>query len=154
MSFCFCFLASVLGGGLGWGCGLVDKMGEGGSMIWKKKRGGGYRGGRWESGGEGRLTLNDVQRLTASHRECWCAQRLSAASAKLSDSECNLGCDGDAQTACGGALKLTVSSRPLVARPCPYSCRFGPTTPLDPDSRPHTVDDHVVSTWLTRGRYL
>ncbi|KAK1769562.1 WSC domain-containing protein 2 [Phialemonium atrogriseum] len=59
------------------------------------------------AGGGGGGTVYKYAGLEFS-RECWCAQRLSAASAKLSDSECNLGCDGDSQTACGGALKLTV----------------------------------------------
>jgi hypothetical protein len=42
-------------------------------------------------------------------RECWCAQDISGASAKLDDSACDTPCDGNGTTVCGGSLKLSVS---------------------------------------------
>lgn len=42
--------------------------------------------------------------------QCWCAQYISAASAKLDDAACDLPCDGNGTTVCGGSLKLSVSS--------------------------------------------
>lgn len=41
--------------------------------------------------------------------QCWCAQYLSAASAKLDDAACDLPCAGNGSTVCGGSLKLSVS---------------------------------------------
>ncbi|KAI1504414.1 hypothetical protein F5X99DRAFT_423864 [Biscogniauxia marginata] len=41
-------------------------------------------------------------------RECWCADALSALSARLDDGECDDPCDGDPATACGGALRLSL----------------------------------------------
>jgi hypothetical protein len=41
-------------------------------------------------------------------RECWCGQVLAGISEKLDDGECDLPCDGDNSTACGGRLKLSV----------------------------------------------
>lgn len=41
-------------------------------------------------------------------RECYCANHLSAISAKLADSECNLACEGNSTQFCGGNLKLSV----------------------------------------------
>lgn len=41
-------------------------------------------------------------------RECWCAQHLSSLATKLPDSDCDLACDGDTASVCGGSLKLTV----------------------------------------------
>ena len=45
-------------------------------------------------------------------RECWCAQHISGASAKLDDGECDTACDGNRTTVCGGSLKLSVSYTP------------------------------------------
>ncbi|KAI1083280.1 hypothetical protein F5B20DRAFT_577664 [Whalleya microplaca] len=41
-------------------------------------------------------------------RECYCARELSSLSVRLPDAECSTPCDGDAGTACGGALRLSV----------------------------------------------
>lgn len=41
-------------------------------------------------------------------RECWCAQALSSLSEKFPDSACDLTCEGDNSTVCGGNLKLSV----------------------------------------------
>ncbi|KAI0022263.1 WSC domain-containing protein [Xylariomycetidae sp. FL0641] len=41
-------------------------------------------------------------------RECWCALTLSSLSARLPDAACDTPCDGDAATACGGALRLSL----------------------------------------------
>ncbi|KAB5580689.1 WSC domain-containing protein [Coniochaeta sp. 2T2.1] len=41
-------------------------------------------------------------------RECWCAQHISGASAKLEDGECDTPCDGNGTTVCGGSLKISV----------------------------------------------
>jgi len=40
--------------------------------------------------------------------ECYCAPYLSALSAKLPDSSCNLACEGNTSQICGGALTLSV----------------------------------------------
>lgn len=42
------------------------------------------------------------------NRECYCAPYLSALSAKLVDSACNLACEGNTSQICGGALTLSV----------------------------------------------
>lgn len=42
-------------------------------------------------------------------RECWCGQELSSLATKESESQCNLPCDGNNGTACGGKLRLTAS---------------------------------------------
>ena len=42
-------------------------------------------------------------------RECWCAQHISGASARLDDAACDTPCDGNGTTVCGGSLKLSVS---------------------------------------------
>ncbi|OIW35073.1 hypothetical protein CONLIGDRAFT_627135 [Coniochaeta ligniaria NRRL 30616] len=41
-------------------------------------------------------------------RECWCAQHISGASARLDDGACDTACDGNGTTVCGGSLKLSV----------------------------------------------
>ena len=41
-------------------------------------------------------------------RECWCADNLNPLSIRVPDAECDTPCDGDATTACGGALRLSV----------------------------------------------
>ncbi|KAB5536524.1 WSC domain-containing protein [Coniochaeta sp. 2T2.1] len=41
-------------------------------------------------------------------RECWCAQHISGASARLDDGECDTTCDGNGTTVCGGSLKISV----------------------------------------------
>ncbi|TVY19281.1 putative fungistatic metabolite [Lachnellula arida] len=41
-------------------------------------------------------------------KECYCSQLLSALSAKLPDSKCNLPCAGNSSQVCGGSLALTV----------------------------------------------
>jgi hypothetical protein len=53
-------------------------------------------------------------------RECWCAQHLSGASAKLDDAACDTACDGNGTTICGGSLKLSVSfsTTPSIRRVC------------------------------------
>ncbi|CAO1597346.1 hypothetical protein XANCAGTX0491_001159 [Xanthoria calcicola] len=59
-------------------------------------------------------------------RECWCALSLNPLSQKLPDSQCNLGCMGNATQICGGSLTLTMYNRipgakslatPLLPRP-------------------------------------
>lgn len=42
-------------------------------------------------------------------RECWCGQELAALAAQEPAAQCNLPCDGDSSTLCGGDLRLTVS---------------------------------------------
>lgn len=42
-------------------------------------------------------------------RECWCGQDLSTLATKESEAQCNLPCDGDTGTLCGGELRLTAS---------------------------------------------
>lgn len=46
--------------------------------------------------------------LILGNRECYCAPYLSALSAKLPDSSCNLACEGNTTQICGGSLKLSV----------------------------------------------
>ncbi|KAG0650680.1 Peptide O-xylosyltransferase [Hyphodiscus hymeniophilus] len=41
-------------------------------------------------------------------RECYCAPLLSAVSAKLPDSSCNLACAGNSSQICGGSLVISV----------------------------------------------
>ncbi|KJR86576.1 uncharacterized protein SPSK_02748 [Sporothrix schenckii 1099-18] len=41
-------------------------------------------------------------------RECWCGQALSSLATKEAEAQCNLPCDGDDSTLCGGDLRLTV----------------------------------------------
>jgi len=41
-------------------------------------------------------------------KECYCSQLLSALSAKLPESSCNLACAGNSSQVCGGSLALTV----------------------------------------------
>ncbi|TVY28973.1 putative fungistatic metabolite [Lachnellula hyalina] len=41
-------------------------------------------------------------------KECYCSQLLSALSAKLPESSCNLPCAGNGSQVCGGSLALTV----------------------------------------------
>lgn len=53
--------------------------------------------------------VRDLLILT-TRRECWCAQSLSSMSEKFPDSACNLPCEGNTTQACGGSLKLTVST--------------------------------------------
>ncbi|CAK7270880.1 Mitochondrial intermediate peptidase [Sporothrix epigloea] len=54
-------------------------------------------------------------------RECWCGQELSALAAQEVETQCNLPCDGDSNTLCGGDLRLTLyrltspASRPMAA---------------------------------------
>lgn len=43
-------------------------------------------------------------------RECWCGQELSSLATKEAEAQCNLPCDGDNGTLCGGDLRLTVST--------------------------------------------
>ena len=40
--------------------------------------------------------------------ECYCAPSLSAVSAKLPDSSCDLACEGNSSQVCGGSLALSV----------------------------------------------
>ncbi|CAL8579095.1 hypothetical protein XPA_004854 [Xanthoria parietina] len=49
-------------------------------------------------------------------RECWCALSLNPLSQKLPDSQCNLGCKGNATQTCGGSLTLTMYNRILGAK--------------------------------------
>lgn len=44
-------------------------------------------------------------------QECWCAPYLSALSAKLDDSSCDLACVGNTSEICGGSLRLTLYNR-------------------------------------------
>ncbi|CAK7235232.1 Mitochondrial intermediate peptidase [Sporothrix bragantina] len=54
-------------------------------------------------------------------RECWCGQDLSALAAQEPEAQCNLPCDGDTGTLCGGDLRLTLymlksrAERPVAA---------------------------------------
>ncbi|CAK7567718.1 MAG: Mitochondrial intermediate peptidase [Sporothrix epigloea] len=54
-------------------------------------------------------------------RECWCGQELSALAAQELETQCNLPCDGDSDTLCGGDLRLTLykltspANRPMAA---------------------------------------
>ncbi|KAI0136605.1 WSC domain-containing protein [Xylariales sp. AK1849] len=41
-------------------------------------------------------------------RQCWCANRLSSLSVQLDDADCDLACDGNKTSACGGALRLSL----------------------------------------------
>ncbi|KAI2628916.1 WSC domain-containing protein [Xylaria nigripes] len=41
-------------------------------------------------------------------RECWCADKLNSLSVQLPDALCNMPCDGQKSTACGGALRLSL----------------------------------------------
>ncbi len=43
-------------------------------------------------------------------RECWCGQELSGLAAQEPEAQCDLACDGDNSTLCGGNLRLTVGS--------------------------------------------
>ncbi|CAK7225482.1 Mitochondrial intermediate peptidase [Sporothrix eucalyptigena] len=47
-------------------------------------------------------------------RECWCGQDLAALATQEPESQCNLPCDGDNGTLCGGDLRLT-AGRPVAA---------------------------------------
>ncbi|KAI5920068.1 hypothetical protein F4810DRAFT_455148 [Camillea tinctor] len=49
-------------------------------------------------------------------RECWCADALSSLSVRLDDADCGYPCDGDNETACGGALRLSVYNLTEEAR--------------------------------------
>ena len=42
-------------------------------------------------------------------RECWCGQDLAALATMQPEAQCDLPCDGDNSTVCGGNLRLTVS---------------------------------------------
>ncbi|CAK7268451.1 Mitochondrial intermediate peptidase [Sporothrix epigloea] len=42
-------------------------------------------------------------------RECWCGQELASLAVQELESQCDLPCDGDSGTLCGGNLRLTVS---------------------------------------------
>ncbi|CAK7215874.1 Mitochondrial intermediate peptidase [Sporothrix curviconia] len=54
-------------------------------------------------------------------RECWCGQDLSALAAQEPAAQCDLPCDGDSGTLCGGNLRLTLyalkspAERPVAA---------------------------------------
>ncbi|KAL1896616.1 Mitochondrial intermediate peptidase [Sporothrix stenoceras] len=54
-------------------------------------------------------------------RECWCGQELSSLATKEAEAQCNLPCDGDNNTLCGGDLRLTLymlkspATRPDIA---------------------------------------
>jgi len=41
-------------------------------------------------------------------RECWCGDHLNSLSQKVADALCDTPCDGANNTACGGALRLTL----------------------------------------------
>ncbi|ROT36803.1 WSC-domain-containing protein [Sodiomyces alkalinus F11] len=41
-------------------------------------------------------------------RECWCAQLVSDLSRTVDDGQCDLACAGDADTICGGNMRITL----------------------------------------------
>ncbi|OTA97955.1 hypothetical protein M434DRAFT_39360, partial [Hypoxylon sp. CO27-5] len=41
-------------------------------------------------------------------RECWCGDTLSGQTVRMEDTACDVPCDGDNTTACGGHLAITL----------------------------------------------